>query len=303
MKASKCIESGNVIVDKVAKIQLKGNIVETTWYHTIVNEKNKTQPLAILILAEIVYWYRPVTDTGKPKFYGDFLQLSYDQIAKKFGVSKKQVRAATDVLENLGVIKKYFRTISGPGGRCSNVLFIELIPDVLDKLSHPEEIGVSKNVDTPYTDGIDLSSVADNGISQKVDTNTKTTKEITKETTTTDVGGVDACSFESFDAETKTADEIRSIFADYDFSDGNIKALEDAAGGDLDKIRHAKNVLDGQAGQIGNVVGWLISAIKNHYEAPISKERKAGKDNGDILNHGLSDSAIKGIESALLKQD
>ena len=51
--------TGNPIVDAVATLNITGNVIPEAWYHTIVNEKGKVNCLAIHILADIVYWYRP----------------------------------------------------------------------------------------------------------------------------------------------------------------------------------------------------------------------------------------------------
>ncbi|MCR5235446.1 MAG: hypothetical protein K6E53_16315, partial [Lachnospiraceae bacterium] len=81
--------SGNLIVDEIGKLYFSGNIIPETWFYTIVNESGKPNLLAINILADIVYWYRPteVSDektgkiTYKKKFRDkDFLQKSYADI-------------------------------------------------------------------------------------------------------------------------------------------------------------------------------------------------------------------------------
>ena len=90
--------SGNEIVDEVGKIHFTGNIVPTIWNKTIVKENGKPHWLAINILADIVYWYRPTEirdeQTGeltgfKKKFQRDLLQRSYQQLADQFAISKK----------------------------------------------------------------------------------------------------------------------------------------------------------------------------------------------------------------------
>ena len=103
--------------------------------------------LAINILADIVYWYRPmeIRDemtgdvTWKKKFADDdYLQRNYSKICEKYNVSTKQAREALIVLETLGVVKRHFRTIETEMGKCPNVMYIELIPEALYKLTYPE---------------------------------------------------------------------------------------------------------------------------------------------------------------------
>lgn len=81
--------TGNQTVDAMASIQLTGNIIPQIWYKQIVRDNGKPHLLAISILADITYWYRPteIRDPGsgqfmgfKKKFAGDLLQRSYQQI-------------------------------------------------------------------------------------------------------------------------------------------------------------------------------------------------------------------------------
>ena len=80
------LTSGNVIVDAMGSINISGNIIPAIWYRTITKENGKPYLLAIVILADIVYWYRPseVRDQGtgqilgwKKKFSEDILRQSY----------------------------------------------------------------------------------------------------------------------------------------------------------------------------------------------------------------------------------
>ena len=57
--------TGSPIVDAVATLNITGNVIPEAWYHTIVNEKGKVNCLAIHILADIVYWYRPTETETK----------------------------------------------------------------------------------------------------------------------------------------------------------------------------------------------------------------------------------------------
>ena len=158
--------TGNKIVDAVAKMQLTGNIVHEAWYHTVTKKNGKCCPLAVLILADIVYWYRPAEHrdeetqavTYYKKFHdNDYLQRSYAQIMSRYGISKKQAYEALVVLENLGVIKRHFRTITTSGGnRMGNVMFLELIPEVLMKLTYPDEDPIAKKVNSSLPAGDDI---------------------------------------------------------------------------------------------------------------------------------------------------
>ena len=92
--------TGNAKVDLMAQIQLTGNVTPQIWYKTITKESGKPHLLAIAILSDIVYWYRPAEirdeSTGhitgyRKRFHADMLQRSYDQFAELFGESKRSV--------------------------------------------------------------------------------------------------------------------------------------------------------------------------------------------------------------------
>ena len=73
-------KTGNKIVDEIGQMNFQGNVIPETWYSTVVNSKGNVNCLAIIILADIVYWYRPSeirSESGllvnyKKKFNDDF---------------------------------------------------------------------------------------------------------------------------------------------------------------------------------------------------------------------------------------
>lgn len=202
--------TGNCTVDAVGKINFAGNVIPATWYQTIANESGKPNMLACIILSEIVYWYRPaeVRDdkTGefigyKKKFHSDLLQRSYESFSELYNVSKRQVKDAIVFLENIGVVKRVFRTIEGAYGRMfNNVMFISLNAQKLKELTYPDEKGSEdagcseekqtdsssedfseRNFDRPC-DEISTEGVTKSGQSlytEKRQTNTKNTTKIT----------------------------------------------------------------------------------------------------------------------------
>ena len=142
------LTSGNQIVDAMGSLNITGNIIPTIWYRTILRENGKPYLLAIAILADIVYWYRPVEvrdpATGqvsgwKKKFSGDILRQSYQYYADLFGESKKTVKMAIDRLETFRVLRREFRTIfHGEGLVSNNVMYLRLVPEQLYRLTYLE---------------------------------------------------------------------------------------------------------------------------------------------------------------------
>lgn len=153
--------TGNKISDRVAEINITGNVIPSVWFKTIVNDKGRPYLLAIMILSEIVYWYRPVEErdenTGefigyRTKFKQDLLQKSYKDLAEYYQVTKRQVTDAIIMLEKLGVIHREFRTIEKNKVRCNNVLFIRLNPEKLRDLTYPHD-KENEEVENPQNTG------------------------------------------------------------------------------------------------------------------------------------------------------
>lgn len=142
------LTTGNEIVDAVSKINFQGDITPRIWRKTITKANGKPYALDRDILSDIVYWYRAaeVVDPDtmeismKKKFRDDLLYKSYEQLCEEFGESKRVIREVLKRLEELGVIKRQFRTVTCENGyTMNNVMYIELIPDVLLHLTYPEQ--------------------------------------------------------------------------------------------------------------------------------------------------------------------
>lgn len=140
--------TGNAIVDEVSEMNFSGNVVPLTWFKTMLGESGKPMLLAIDLLADIVYWYRPkeIRDEGtgdligfQKRFKADLLQRSYRQIEQRFGVTKKQARTALDYLCKIGVIRKHLRNeLTSDGTPIHNNMYLELVPEKLKELTYPQ---------------------------------------------------------------------------------------------------------------------------------------------------------------------
>jgi hypothetical protein len=147
------------VVDAIGQMNLEGNIVPTSWYENIRFPGGKPHIVAITLLADIVYWYRPAVDrdetTGREvnrrkRFAADKLQRSYKSYTDQFGFSKRQVADALKFLARLGVISMEFRTVHTKTGLVlSNVLFIEPDPERLAEITYRKRInGTPSSVQT-----------------------------------------------------------------------------------------------------------------------------------------------------------
>ena len=146
--------SGNETVDRIGKINITGNIVPDIWYEMLRTEGNRPYYLAIALLAEIVYWYRPteVRDekTGqvlgwKKKFKDFALQRDYIDFVEHYGEEKKTIQRALEYLESKNLIKRDPRDIKDARGRkIPNVLYIHLNANALFKLTYPDDADIPK---------------------------------------------------------------------------------------------------------------------------------------------------------------
>ncbi|HDR6318359.1 TPA: conserved phage C-terminal domain-containing protein [Bacillus thuringiensis] len=133
----------NSNVMEVARLNLRGNTMDQGWFKHLTLDNGKPYMVAISVLSEVFYWYKPTEirdeETNeiryKQKFKADKLQKSYTQLADTFGFTKRQVKDACDYLKNRSLIKIEFRTIIANGVRCNNVMYVEPVPEEIMKIS------------------------------------------------------------------------------------------------------------------------------------------------------------------------
>lgn len=133
----------NDTLEQMRKLNLTGNIIPHAWYSKITFQSGNPDLLGTVLLAEIVYWYRPIEvkdeRTGqllgfKKKFAADMLQRSLSSFAEQFGVNKRQVADALKRLEDAGLIIKKIRTIQASQGRLNNVMYVAPVPSKIAEL-------------------------------------------------------------------------------------------------------------------------------------------------------------------------
>lgn len=165
----------DALVARMGEIEgLTGNVVPISWTKTIVKKTKKgtfkPQPIAILLLADIVYWYRPVKPRDEQsgdefptqkKFKADKLQRSYKAFADQYGLSKRQVATALHYLKELRVIDLEKRDFAVSGLWLSNVLFIGLDVDRLIELTFGDPEIVNAELSYKKVTGKDKIAEAD----------------------------------------------------------------------------------------------------------------------------------------------
>lgn len=142
--------SGNKVVDEMLNFNFdKFLCIPAKWFETIKDERGKVDLLAINILADVVYRYRPtaVIDqyTGRLKYYkknfeGDMYEKSIGNYCDQFCQARTTVQRSLTVLENLGVITRFIDKATSRQGKEYVVhSYIQLNVDVLRELTYPSE--------------------------------------------------------------------------------------------------------------------------------------------------------------------
>jgi hypothetical protein len=103
-------------VKLAGSLHMKGDVIPSRWWQIpeFQYENGKPNPVAIMILAHLVYWYRPSESTddmtgkrfAKPKITeSNMLRKSYDNLANQFGFTKRQIQDACYFLRDRGVLE------------------------------------------------------------------------------------------------------------------------------------------------------------------------------------------------------
>ncbi len=157
----------NIVVSQLIGIEFSGNVVPLSWFNALrVDYKGTTKPdmNAILLLSDIVYWYRPVEirdeRTGQhkeyqKKFKGDHLQKSYSALCGLYGMTRQQVYDALRRLqEQHGLIKRIVKVVESEAGRkIGNSLHIDLnVPRLLEITFSEEHLTAHRQAPSLPTD-------------------------------------------------------------------------------------------------------------------------------------------------------
>ena len=104
-------------VKVIGSLNFEGNIIPIEWFNHIKLTNNKPDLISIIILSDILYWYRPTTlrdeSSGrisgyKKKFKSDLLQKSYQDLEELFGLSRDQIKDSLQRLEKQGLMSVYW---------------------------------------------------------------------------------------------------------------------------------------------------------------------------------------------------
>jgi hypothetical protein len=173
-------------VEAIGSINFEGNIIPIEWYRHLRLPNNKPDLVSIILLSDIIYWYRPTTIRDeisskiigyRKKFKSDLLQKGYKDLEDLFGFSPKQTREAFIRLESLGIIQRIFRTIESNGTKLSNVMFIKIFPTAIKYITN--SLPISPQGNTYFPTGKHLLPLQEITTSPQGSTYTETTTNIT----------------------------------------------------------------------------------------------------------------------------
>ena len=134
----------NKVVNAISKLHFAGNIIPHSWFDAIALDSGKPDLVAIIILSEIIYWYRGtlLKDENtlkvigyRKRFEADKLQLTSKVLGNRFGFSKRQVSNAITRLCESNLITVEYRKLELQSGTINNIQFVEPNPDEIEKIS------------------------------------------------------------------------------------------------------------------------------------------------------------------------
>ena len=267
--------TGNQTTDRLIGVQFTGNIIHQNWYKTILMDNGKPDAISIMILADIVYWYRPseIRDetTGRTikfhkKFKSDLLQRTYESFSLQMGFTKRQVQESIKRLETLGVITRIFRTVKFGDLVCYNVLYLKLNYDNLMAVTF-NDVPSSVTMCHPTQEKISPRSAKSN-------TNTKTTPKIDTKIEAT------------ADSAVKDIDAVLILKNDKVLPPGIEKPLFEklkAIHGVETVQKQLKNLKAEQGKRsIKNPSGWLTTAVNEGFDSKTEPNLFAIQENRDL---------------------
>lgn len=229
-------------VDAITNMTHSGNIVNPLWVKWIkdhVPGSSSAASTAVLVLSDIVYWYRAsvIRDetTGKvievrKRFKADKLQRSYDAIADQWAITKRQAQRAVYLLRDAGLITIELRTVIDRGVKIPNVVFLEPIPEAIlmasqggEPASTQKEQEVSPFLEGGHTKKGDTSNQKEGDKYIEYSETSQKNSTTTKQATPSGGGGSSTDSEVSFE-EWSNAQKIAALIAEggYIGEDGDL---------------------------------------------------------------------------------
>ena len=139
----------NPVVKAFAQMEFAGNVIPLAWFQhpDLRLDDGKVCLPALVLLADICYWYRPAEERDeegrviaiRQKFQRDRLQMRYAEWAEKFGLTVRQCKDATAFLKKKRIITIELRDLVVGEKTYRNCTFFEPIPEKIQALSEPTQ--------------------------------------------------------------------------------------------------------------------------------------------------------------------
>jgi len=140
------------------------NLVPHFWFYKIVDKQGNPDLTSIMILSEILGWFRCLskphiydsTNQSLPELVNGKLAISYDFLANKLNFQKERIRRKLVSLETLGFLSREIENIALEDGSRINQLFISLDQDFFQSCfrspEHDIRVGNDEFIETGNTD-------------------------------------------------------------------------------------------------------------------------------------------------------
>lgn len=146
---------GNQFYDINTNYCQPSNLVPHFWFYKIVDKQGNPDLTCIMILSEILGWFRCLskphiydsTNQSLPELVDGKLAISYDFLANKLNFQKERIRRKLVSLETLGFISREIKNIALEDGSRINQLFISIDQDFFQSCfrSPEQDIRVGNN--------------------------------------------------------------------------------------------------------------------------------------------------------------
>ena len=154
----------NPVVEAFQQFRMDGNIVPHSWYQSprLAQKNGKPNLVAITLLADVVYWYRPAeirdeasgTHLGyRQKFAADKLQKNYRKWGEGFGFTLRQVEDAVAFLKATGAVTVERRNVVTEIGTFPNCAFIEPVFEAIKEITYPPDEKKTQEKASPVLTG------------------------------------------------------------------------------------------------------------------------------------------------------
>lgn len=171
-------------VEQYGLLHISGDVVPPEFFQAIKFDSGKPDLLSVLILSNLLYWYRPIkprderTDRAnawRQKFQGEMLSRTYQEWADIYGATERQARDACHRLQARGLLTISCKPCSTGG---TTTYFAPVYHAVQSLLQSPSRLTPERESEQKPTH---VETLADNDSRQNVSRDTFQRESLNKE--------------------------------------------------------------------------------------------------------------------------